>query len=103
MPRRKKKKNYFNDYSHIDRKYFDCDNCGIEQKKYYKIQCKYCNCTLCETCYFDYKHGELCRKRHCVQFIIDRWRYVWYNKLDKDGLSNFCKMSVKDLKEASQV
>lgn len=95
MPRKKGPKKKI-DYSEIDRKYFECENCGHEQHKRYKNHFFICDLKICDQCYEYDEHDYKCRKFHSVRFICDRWRYLWYHKLDENGVSKFCKFSVEN-------
>lgn len=71
--------------------FFDCDNCGCQQlHESHRIFCSYCDQYLCEFCCEEH---DACEKEHAVRFLIDRWRYIWYYQLDREGVSRFCKFS----------
>lgn len=93
-----------------DEDFFTCNNCFEEDlHEGHFEECNYCDEGMCRGCLDD--HLEECinkrvefiidrwrylqyqKRKRAVRFIIDRWRYLWYYQLDHDGVSKFCKYS----------
>ena len=78
--------------------FFSCDNCGKENLHESHLRfCKWCQSDICDFC--NDEHNITCdiKVYSYARLIVDRWRYLWYYKLDDKGISKFCKYSTKNL------